>query len=106
MKLNLDGAYIPSFNKDLSVNSYSLKKNFLLLGSAHNLKEIRLKEQQNIDFIFLSPLFTSKKNKKCLGIYKFLRLKNLTRKKMICLGGINSRNLKMTNLSMNGYSIP
>tara|TARA_B100000886_G_scaffold262334_1_gene187068 strand:+ start:605 stop:1141 length:537 start_codon:yes stop_codon:yes gene_type:complete len=98
MKLNLDGAYIPSFNKDLSVNSYSLKKNFLLLGSAHNLKEIRLKEQQNIDFIFLSPLFTSKKNKKCLGIYKFLRLKNLTRKKMICLGGINSRNLKMTNL--------
>ena len=104
IKLNLDGAYIPSFNKDLSVNSYSFKKNFLLLGSAHNLKEIRLKEQQNIDFIFLSPLFTSKKNKKCLGIYKFLRLKNLTRKKMICLGGINSRNLKMTNF-LNCYGV-
>ena len=104
IKLNLDGAYIPSFNNDLSVNCYSFKKDFTLIGSAHNLKEIRLKEQQNIDFIFLSPLFTSKKNKKCLGIYKFLRLKNLTKKKMICLGGINSKNIKITNL-LNCYGI-
>src|SRR5210317_551607 len=34
IKLNLDGAYIPSFNKSFIHNSYSLKKNFKLLGSA------------------------------------------------------------------------
>ena len=43
-KLNLDGAYIPAFNNSLSV--YKLKnKNMLLLGSAHNLKEICQKKK-------------------------------------------------------------
>ncbi len=95
IKLNLDGAYIPSFNKNLNFNSYSLKKNFRLLGSAHNLSEIRCKERQNINYIFISPLFSSQKNKKCLGIYKFLKLKKESKKKIVCLGGINSKNLKM-----------
>ena len=95
MKLNLNGAYIPGFNKSLNFNSYNLKKNFELLGSAHNLKEIRLKELQNINIIFLSSLFTSKKNKRCLGIYKFLNLMKKTKKKIICLGGITQQNLKI-----------
>ena len=37
LKLNLDGAYIPSFNKDTKHLSYSLKKKFIILGSAHNV---------------------------------------------------------------------
>ena len=36
IKLNLDGAYIPAFNKSFTHNSYSLKKNFKLIGSANN----------------------------------------------------------------------
>ena len=36
IKLNLDGAYIPAFNKSFMHNSYNLKKNFKLIGSAHN----------------------------------------------------------------------
>ena len=52
IKLNLDGAYIPSFNSSFKHLSYKFKKNFVLLGSAHNLKEIRLKEIQKIDLIF------------------------------------------------------
>ena len=32
IKLNLDGAYIPSFNKKFSHLNYLYKKNFLLLG--------------------------------------------------------------------------
>ena len=53
INLDLDGAYIPSFNKDKKHLSYSLKRNFILLGSAHNLYEIRTKEIQNINTIFL-----------------------------------------------------
>jgi len=41
IKLDLDGAYIPSFNKYFSHLNYSFKKNFELIGSAHNIKEIR-----------------------------------------------------------------
>ena len=95
LKLNLDGAYIPAFNKDLKVNSYHLKKKFTLIGSAHNLKEIRTKELQNVNYLFLSPLFASKKSKKGLGIYKFI---NLSKKTKIFLGGINKDNINKINL--------
>ena len=61
--LNLDGAYIPAFNRDLRCNSYHFKKKFKIIGSAHNLKELRTKELQNVDYLFLSPLFLSKKTK-------------------------------------------
>ena len=49
IKLNLDGAYIPSFNKSSKHLAFSLKKNFCIIGSAHNLKEIRIKENQKVD---------------------------------------------------------
>ena len=81
MKLNLDGAYIPSFNNELYHLAYSFKKNFNLIGSAHNLKEIKLKEKQKVNKIFISSLF--KKNKNYLGIYKFKLLSNLTKKKLL-----------------------
>ena len=47
IKLGFDGAYIPAFNKSLKHLNYKLKKNFKILGSAHNIKEIRLKEKQS-----------------------------------------------------------
>ena len=46
MNLNLDGAYIPSFIKNLGIKNYNLKKNFLIMGSAHNIYEIKQKEKQ------------------------------------------------------------
>ena len=91
-KLDLDGAYIPSFNKNTNHLAYSYKKNFDLIGSAHNLKEIRIKEKQGVKKIFLSSLF--KKNKNFLGINKFKILSNLTRKNVVALGGISKSNLK------------
>ena len=90
-KLDLDGAYIPSFNKNTNHLAYSYKKNFDLIGSAHNLKEIRVKEKQGVKKIFLSSLF--KKNKNFLGINKFKLLSNLTKKNIVALGGISKSNL-------------
>ena len=92
IKLNLDGAYIPSFNKNTRHLAYSFKKNFKIVGSAHNLGEIRTKETQKVDKIFLSSLF--KKNKNYLGINKFKLLSQLTRKEVVVLGGISKKNLK------------
>ena len=96
IKLDLDGAYIPSFNKDYLHLSYFLKKNFILIGSAHNLKEFRIKEKQNVNQIFLSSLF--KKNNNYLGINKFKILSNYTNKKIIALGGI-SKNFRLIKLT-------
>tara|TARA_B100000902_G_scaffold48205_1_gene55284 strand:- start:119 stop:643 length:525 start_codon:yes stop_codon:yes gene_type:complete len=94
--LNLDGAYIPSFNKKTNHLAYSIPKNFLIIGSAHNNFEIKIKEKQGVNIIFLSSVF--KKNKNFLGINKFKLLSQLTSKKVIALGGISSKNFKKLKL--------
>ncbi len=96
IKLDLDGAYIPSFNKTFRHLAFSLKKNFKIIGSAHNIREIRNKELQNVEKIFLSSLF--KKNNNFLGIYKFKLLTKLTNKKVVALGGISQKNKKKLKL--------
>jgi len=96
LKLSLDGAYIPSFNRSIRHLAYSLKKDFMIVGSAHNLKEIRIKEKQKVKKIFLSSLF--KKNKNYLGINKFKLLSNLSNKKIVALGGISKKNKKKIRL--------
>ena len=98
LSLKLDGGYIPSFKKDFIHLNYNFRSNFLLLGSAHNLKEVRIKERQKVKIIFISSLF--KKNKNYLGIYKFKNLASLTKKIIIALGGIskmNEKRLKILN---------
>ena len=97
IKLNLDGSYIPSFNHDKKHLSYSYKKNFILLGSAHNFHEIRIKELQGVNAIFLSSLF--KKNKNYLGINKFKLLSCLSSKPLVALGGLSNNNLKKLSLT-------
>jgi len=97
IRLDLDGAYIPSFNKDKKHLSYSFKKNFIILGSAHNVYEIRTKELQNIKAICISSIF--KKNKNYLGVYKFKLLSLLTERPLIALGGISNTNLKKLSLT-------
>ncbi|MFL2892495.1 MAG: thiamine phosphate synthase [Candidatus Pelagibacter sp.] len=97
LKLGFDGAYIPSFNKSFRFLNYSLKKNFKILGSAHNLKEIRFKENQKVNLVFISSIF--KKNKNYLGLYKFINLKKLTNRRVIALGGVNIKNIKLISLA-------
>lgn len=92
-KLRLSGAYVPSFNKDLNINKFKNLRNFKLIGSAHNIKEINIKLKQGVKCIFISPLFKTKKNRKFLDIYKFNELKKFTKLKTIALGGINEKNI-------------
>ena len=103
IKLNLDGAYIPSFNKDKKHLSYSFKKKFILVGSSHNVYEIRTKEQQNVKAIFLSSIF--KKNKNYLGINRFKLFSLLSKKPFMALGGISDNNLnKLTLTNCHGFA--
>ena len=67
------------------------------MGSAHNLKEIKIKELQKINKIFLSSIF--KRNKNFLGINRFKLLSKLTKKEIIALGGISKKNIKLIKLT-------
>ena len=106
IKLDLDGAYIPSFNKSTKHLAFSLKKKFNIIGSAHNVRQIRTKETQNVNRIFISSIF--KKNKNFLGINKFKLVSKLTKKRVVALGGISKENLKklrlLNNLEFAGIS--
>ena len=97
LELGFDGAYIPSFNRSTQHLSYNFKKKFLLLGSAHNIYEIRTKEKQSVQIIFLSSIF--KNNKNFLGLNKFKKLSRLSRLKVVALGGISKKNIKLLNLT-------
>ena len=92
--LNLDGVYIPAFNKNLYYQNIPLRNNFKIIGSAHNISEIRIKVAQQCDLIFLSPIFKNEKNKSFLNVIKFNILSLSFKKKFIALGGINKKNIK------------
>ena len=89
-KVRADGIYIPSFNnKNLFRNLQN--KNLIVLGSAHNQKEINEKVSQNCKAIFLSPLFNVKKSRYCLNIFKFNLLTLANKSNFLALGGINKK---------------
>ena len=96
IKLDLDGSYIPAFNESLRHLVYKTKSSFIIMGSAHNIKEIRQKELQKVKLIFISSVF--KENKNYLGLYRFRLLSKLTKKKIIALGGISKLNQKKIKL--------
>jgi|TARA_B110000967_G_C18762074_1_gene498404 thiamine-phosphate pyrophosphorylase len=105
LKLNLDGVYLPSFFKKLNLKNLHKKKKFLIIGSAHSIKEIKVKENQGSQLIFLSPLFKTKKNLNYLDIPRFNLLTLKTPIKTIALGGINSKNInKLNMLNSNGFA--
>ena len=103
LQLKLDGVYIPSFNKNFDHLHYSIYSNFIILGSAHNLREIRIKELQKVQIIFISSIF--KRNQNYLGLNKFKIVSQYTKKDTVALGGITKQNLKKLNLiNVNGFA--
>ena len=100
LKSKLDGVYIPAFNKKINyLSSFSIPKNFEIIGSAHNINEIKIKKKQGCNEIFLSPLFKVKKRNYFLNIYNFNKLTNDNNLKYIALGGINQKNYKKIKLT-------
>ena len=99
LNLKLDGVYIPSFNKRINYGyTHTKPKDFKIIGSAHNLKEVRLKKRQGCSEIFLSPIFKNTKSKRFLGCIRFSLIKLNSKSDLIALGGINQENFKKLKL--------
>ena len=95
LKYGLDGLYIPAFDNKLNYMNLNVVKNFKIIGSAHNIKELKVKEKQGCTNIFISPIFHNPKNNFFLGIIKFNLINLFTNVKTIALGGLNQKNVKM-----------
>ena len=100
LKAKADGLYIPSFNKTKKFLNNENRK-FIILGSAHNQKEIYEKIQQNCKIIFISPIFYVKKTIAYLDIHRFNSLSQHRKVNFVALGGINKKNIKKLNILSN-----
>ena len=104
IKSKADGIYIPSFNKSKKFLNLE-NRNLVILGSAHNQREIQEKISQKCKAIFLSPLFYVKKSKMFLNIHKFNYLSNTRKVNFLALGGISENNInKLQLLNMKGFA--
>ena len=103
IKYKAAGIYIPSFNRTKGFSNLE-KRNFKILGSAHNQKQIKEKFNQNCRKIFLSPIFYVKKSKTFLDLHKFNYLSRSNKINIMALGGITENNIrKLKLLHANGF---
>ena len=102
LSLNLDGVYIPSFVKLCNYKNIITKKKFKIIGSAHNLLELKNKEKQGCTSIFIAPIFKTKKSNYFLDIVRFNLICKNSKKEIVALGGINYSNYKKIKLTKSG----
>ena len=98
-KYGADGIFLSSSYK--KIGNIVLKKNFKIIGSAHNQLEYSLKNKQSCELIMLSPLFYNKKysQNKILNVCKFNLISMGWDKKICALGGISLNNFKKLNMT-------
>ena len=105
LKYRLNGLYIPAFHIKQNYANLNLTKDFKIIGSAHNIKEVKIKEKQGCTNIFISPIFHNPKNNFFLGIIKFNLINLFSNVKTIALGGINQNNIKLLkSTKVEGYA--
>ena len=100
IKYKANGIFISSDNKKIT-KPILLKKNFYIVGSAHNQIEYTQKSKQKCQLLMLSPIFFNEKysKNKILNILKF-NSKSINWDIDLCaLGGINIKTLKKIKLT-------
>ena len=100
IKYNASGVFLDAKNTNI-IRPIQFRKNFKIIGSAHNQREYFNKLKQKCNLVMLSPLFYNEKYSKnnILNIHKFNQI-TLNWKTDICaLGGISLRSLKKIKLT-------
>ena len=105
--LKADGFYISAYNHKFKKPLINNSK-FKIIGSAHNVSEIKCKKMQGCSRIIFSRLFkTSYQYKKgYLGIVRYNLMANLFKDQLIPLGGIKISNLnKLRIVKCNAFAV-
>jgi len=100
IKYKADGVFISSDYKKI-IKPILLKKNFFIVGSAHNQLEYAQKFKQKCHLLMLSPLFFNEKysKNKILNVVKFNSKTIHWNIDLCALGGINAKTLKKVKLT-------
>jgi len=106
-EISADGLYISAYNNNLSLARFK-NSNYQLIGSAHNLKELKIKISQGCTTIIYSRLFKVSHEYKrgYLGVIKYNLFRLSRNENIIPLGGINLSNLnKLKMVKTNSFAI-
>ena len=105
--LKIQGIYIPSSNKNILYNCNLFRFRYLILGSAHNLKEIFQKIRAGCDIIFLSNIYKTSSHpdkKNSIGLLRFLNIKNQIKNASIyALGGVTKKKYSSLNCIIKNF---
>ena len=105
--LKADGLYISAHNTNLRLAKLK-KSNYKIIGSAHNIKELKIKILQGCSSIIFSRLFKVDHPFKSgfLGVIRFNLFKLSRKEDLIPLGGINLSNLtKLKMVQSNSFAL-
>ena len=101
--LDFSGIHYTSSNL-LKVDKINESKYFLS-ASCHNLDEVSIANNLNLDFIIVSPVLKSKyKNEKCLGWEGFKKISEYASMPTFALGGISPKDLPIS-IDNSGYGV-
>jgi thiamine-phosphate pyrophosphorylase len=100
-KYHSNGVFLSADNKQ-KIRPLLLKKNFKIIGSAHNQFEYLLKMNQGCKLVMLSPLFFNKKysENKILGLLKFNLISRDWKIDLCALGGLREANIRKIKLTV------
>ena len=105
MKFKCKGIFLTNPKKN--INYTYLKKNFKIIGRAHNQLEYSILNKKGCSTIMLSPLFYNNKYSlnQILNIVRFNLITNLWKTKICALGGINIKNINRIKMLNNKITI-
>jgi len=100
-KYHSNGVFL-SANNQQRIRPLLLKKNFKIIGSAHNQFEYLLKMNQGCKLVMLSPLFFNNKysENKILGLLKFNLVSRNWKIDLCALGGLREANIRKVKLTV------
>lgn len=92
--------YLLSKHTNIHLKSYELDlakdlANYKLSYSAHSLDDILKAYENDISYIFISPIFFVKDKNKPLGVDFLKQIPNHIKSRIFALGGINNSNLQV-----------
>ena len=101
IKIKANGIFLSANNRRCLINAFFNKKNFEVLGSAHNQIDYLFKLVQNCSLITLSPIFFNPKysKNKILNVIKFNLITKEWKINIAALGGITLKNFKQIKLT-------
>ena len=103
LALDFSGIHYTSSNL-LEVDKIN-KSRYFLSASCHNLEEVSIANNLNLDFIIVSPVLKSKHIKqKCLGWKDFKKISEYANMPTFALGGIKPRDLPIS-INNSGYGV-